>query len=138
MLLCASETLSPASDPSVSPPAARPGHPAGSAVPHDREQSEDVQQAHQAAREALPADDTGGQRRRQTERVRVCVFSVSPQRRKHEFDTGMMRQSPTPDCPSSLLFEICLHRKAGRDLKPSHGCFPEARHPRILKRSLNA
>jgi len=49
----------PPIDPSVSPTAARPGLPAGSALPHDREPGEDVPQADEAAWEAVPADDSG-------------------------------------------------------------------------------
>lgn len=60
MLFCTSEVLLPASDPSVYPTAARPGFPAGGALSHDREQSEDVPQANQAARETVSPDDTGG------------------------------------------------------------------------------
>lgn len=41
------------------PTAARPGHPAGRALSHDREPSEDVPQANKAAREAVPSNDTG-------------------------------------------------------------------------------
>lgn len=46
--------------------AARPGQPAGTSVSHDREPSEDVPQAVQAARQALPPNDTGRGRRAHT------------------------------------------------------------------------
>lgn len=49
----------PSPGPSVSLTAARPGYPAGSALSHDREPSEDVQQANKAKRETLSASDTG-------------------------------------------------------------------------------
>lgn len=44
---------------SLCPTAARLGQPAGSSVSHDRESSEDVPQANQTARQAVPPNDAG-------------------------------------------------------------------------------